>query len=156
GGTASERIALNEDTVWAGERRDRTNPEALANLPAVRRLLLEGKPAEAEALADRTMIARPRRLPPYQPLGDLPIRMPGHESVDGYLRELDLDHAIARLTYRVGDAVFRREVFASAVDQVLVVRLSCDRPGRISFSATLGRDQDARVEAVAPDRAVLR
>ena len=40
-----------------------------------------------------------------------------------------------------------REVFASAVDQVFVVRLSCDRPGRISFSATLGRDQDGLVEA---------
>ena len=118
GGTASERIALNEDTVWAGERRDRTNPEALANLPTVRRLLLDGKPAEAEALAERTMIARPKRLPPYQPLGDLRIRMPGHESVDGYLRELDLDRAIARVTYRLGDAVFRREVFASAADMM--------------------------------------
>jgi alpha-L-fucosidase 2 len=156
GGTASERIALNEDTVWAGERRDRTNPQALANLPAVRRLLFEGKPAEAEALADRTMIARPTRMPPYQPLGDLRLRMSGHESVDGYLRELDLDRAIVRVTYRVGDATCRREVFASAVDQVLVVRLTCDRPGRISFTATLGRDQDGRVEAMPPDRAILR
>src|SRR5262249_7458200 len=69
---------------------------------------------------------------------------------------LDLDRAIARVTYRMGDATFRREVFASAVDQVLVVRLACDRPGRISFSATLGRDQDGRVEAEAPDRAILR
>jgi alpha-L-fucosidase 2 len=156
GGLASERIALNEDTVWAGERRDRTNPQALANLPKVRRLLLEGKPAEAEALADQTMIALPRRLPPFQPLGDLRLQMPGHEAGDAYLRELDLDRGIVRLTYRVGDAAYRREVFASAVDQLLILRLSCDRPGRISFSATLGREQDGRVEAVAPDRVALR
>ena len=52
GGTGSERIQLNEDTVWAGERRDRTNPEALKNLPEVRRLLVAGKPNRAEALAD--------------------------------------------------------------------------------------------------------
>src|SRR5262249_36172645 len=90
------------------------------------------------------------------PLGDLRIRIPGHESVDGYLRELDLDRAVARVTYRVGDAVYSREVFSSAVDQVLVVRLTSDRPGRISFSATLGRDQDGRVEAVAADRVVLK
>ena len=60
------------------------------------------------------------------------------------------------MTYRAGDAVFRREVFATAVDQVMVVRLTCDRPGRISFSASLGREQDGRVEAAAPDRVVLR
>ena len=150
GGTASERIALNEDTVWAGERRDRTNPEALANLPTVRRLLLDGKPAEAEALAERTMIARPKRLPPYQPLGDLRIRMPGHESVERLPprarpgprdRPGDLPRGRRRLPPR-GLRLGRGPGPGRA--------LSCDRPGRISFSATLGRDQDGRVEAVGP------
>src|SRR5262249_54296720 len=126
------------------------------NLPEVRRLLFAGKPAAAEALAEQTMIAVPKRLPPYQPLGDLRLRIPGHERFDGYLRGLDLDSAIVRLTYRAGDAVYHREVFASAVDQVLVMRLVCDRPGRIAFSAALGRDQDGRVEVVAPDRLTLR
>ena len=156
GRTGSERIQLNEDTIWAGERRDRGNPAAFENLAEVRRLLFAGKPAEAEDLAERTMIAIPKRLPPYQPLGDLLLRFPGHEEIDGYIRELDLDSGIARVTYRVGDAVFRREVFASAVDQLLVVRLTCDRPGRICFSASLGRDQDARASASAPDRVTLR
>jgi alpha-L-fucosidase 2 len=156
GGTGSERIQLNEDTVWAGERRDRTNPEALKSLPEVRRLLFAGKAAEAEALAERTMIAIPKRLPPYQPLGDLRLRMPGHEEPDDYRRELDLDSGIARVSYRVGDAAFRREVFASAVDGVLIVRIECDRPGRVSLSATLGRAQDARAEAAGTDRVILR
>ncbi|WP_020465811.1 glycoside hydrolase family 95 protein [Singulisphaera acidiphila] len=156
GGTGSERIALNEDTVWAGERRDRTNPDALKSLPEIRRLLRVGKPDEAEALAERTMIAVPKRLPPYQPLGDLRILFPGHDQADDYRRELDLDSAMVRVSYRVGDATFRREVFASAKDQVLVVRLTCDRPGRLAFSATLDRERDARAEAVAPDRVLLR
>ena len=82
GGTGEERLALNEDTIWAGERRDRTNPEALKSLPEVRRLLFAGKVAEAEALAERTMIAVPRRLPPYQPLGDLRLRFPGHDQAE--------------------------------------------------------------------------
>jgi alpha-L-fucosidase 2 len=68
-----ERLQLNEDTVWAGERRDRTNPAGPSAVPEVRRLLFAGKAAEAEALADRAIIATPRRMPPYQSLGDLTI-----------------------------------------------------------------------------------
>src|SRR5262249_22809760 len=88
--------------------------------------------------------------------GDLRLDFPGHEDVDGYRRELDLDSAIVHVTYRAGDAVFRREVFTSAVDQVLVIRLACDRPRRISFSASLCREQDGRAEVVLPDRVTLR
>src|SRR5262245_20676145 len=128
GGTAAERIQLNEDTVWAGEKRDRNNPEGLHNLAEVRRLLFAGKPKEAEALAERTMIAVPKRMPPYQPLGDLSLTFVGHENPADYVRELDLDTGIVRVSYQVGEANFKREVFISAVDQVLVLRLTCDHP----------------------------
>jgi alpha-L-fucosidase 2 len=151
GGTASERIQLNDDTIWAGERRDRTNPEALKNLPEVRRLLFAGRPLEAEALAEATMMAIPKRMPPYQPLGDLELRFAGHEKAEEYRRELDLNDAIVRVRYRVGDLVFRREVFASAVHQAIVVRLTCDHPGHLSFSAALTRQQDAEAQVMPPD-----
>src|SRR5687768_4047395 len=91
GGVQAERIQLNEDTIWAGEKRDRINPEGARNLAEVRRLLFAGKPREAEVLAERTLIAVPKRMPPYQPLGDLLLRFPGHENASEYLRELDLD-----------------------------------------------------------------
>src|SRR5919197_2044207 len=155
GGFTEERIQINEDTVWAGERRDRLNPEGARSLPEVRRLLFAGKPKEAEALADRTIIAVPRRMPPYQPLGDLVLRLHGQEQPGDYTRELDLDSAVARVTYESGGARFPRELFASAVDQVIVVRLTCDRPGRISFAATLTREQDVRARAAAPDRVLI-
>src|SRR5439155_13073013 len=71
GGVSEERLQLNEDTVWAGERRDRLNPAGPAAVTEVRRLLAEGKAVEAEALADKAIIATPRRMPPYQSLGDL-------------------------------------------------------------------------------------
>jgi hypothetical protein len=74
GGVEHERLQLNEDTVWAGEQRD--PPESRRRpprLPEIRRLLFEGKAVEAEALADKAVIAVPRRMPPYQPLGDLTI-----------------------------------------------------------------------------------
>jgi alpha-L-fucosidase 2 len=155
GGPQSERIQLNEDTIWAGEKRDRNNPEGARNLAEVRRLLFAGKPKEAEVLAERTIIAVPKRMPPYQPLGELLLRFFGQQNVTDYRRELELETGIVRISYRSGDTRFSREVFASAVDHVIVVRLTSTRPGRISFAATLTREQDSKTRAVNPDRVVI-
>jgi alpha-L-fucosidase 2 len=155
GGVENERIQLNEETIWAGEKRDRNNPEGARNLAEVRRLLSAGKLKEAEALADKTMIATTRRMPQYQPLGDLLIKFSGQERPTDYLRELDLDAGIVRVTYKSKGARFTRQVFCSAVDQVIVVRLTCDHPGRISFSATLTREQDSKTSVLDPDWLVI-
>jgi len=71
GDTGRERIQLNEETLWSGGPRDTVNVEAMSEIGNVRRLLFAGKPREAIELADETMMARPRRLLPYQTLGDL-------------------------------------------------------------------------------------
>jgi alpha-L-fucosidase 2 len=154
GGAQQEQIQLNEDTVWAGEKRDRNNPEAGKNLAEIRRLLFAGMPHEAEVLADRTMISTPRRLPPYQPLGDLKIKF-GAQSVTDYRRELDLDTAIARVSYRQGGATFTREIFSSAIDEVMVVRITCDQPGRVTLTAGLSRISDAKSHVDASNRVIL-
>jgi len=158
GGILRERLQLNEETVWAGGPWDSTNPEALAALPEVRRLLFAGRPAEAIALADAKMMSRPLRLPPYQPLGDLWLEFPAGDQPDAgsYRRELDLACGIVRIRYRAGGASFTREVFCSAVDQTLVVHLAGDRPGCLSFDATMTREADAQVQTIAPARLVLR
>ncbi len=106
GGVESERIQLNEDTVWAGEKRDRNNPEGAQAIREVRRLLADGKPREAEVLADKSILSIPRRLPPYQTLGDLHLRFAGHGSPTNYTRSLDLDTGIARVEYTSGGARF--------------------------------------------------
>jgi alpha-L-fucosidase 2 len=155
GGVQSERIQLNEDTVWAGEKRDRNNPEGARGVPEVRRLLLAGKVKEAEALAEKSILSIPRRLPPYQPLGDLRLRFSGQDNFSEYTRELDLDSGLVRIAYQSGDARFTREVFSSAVDQVIAIRLTCDKPGRISFAATLTREADSQTRAISPDRVVI-
>jgi alpha-L-fucosidase 2 len=155
GGTSNERLQLNEDSVWAGEKRDRINPDATRALPEVRRLLMAGKVREAEALADKSVIAAPRRMPPYQPLGDLLLTFPGHEQAAEYERELDLDTAIARTRYRVNGVTYTREVFASFPDQAIVVRLSSSHAGKLSFSATMTREADATARAEAPDQVVM-
>lgn len=157
GGSVDERLQLNEDSVWSGGPMDRVNPAAAAAIPEVRRLLMAGRPVEAEALADKAVIAIPRRMPPYQTLGDLRIRFDhgGADTVSGYRRELDIDRAIARVRYESGGVTFTREVFASAVDQVIVIRISADRPGRVSFAATLGREHDASTRAIGQDGLVM-
>lgn len=156
GGLSRERIQLNDDALWAGGPKDRHNPEALKALPEVRRLLFEGKNEEATELAGRTMMGIPCRIESYEPLGDLWLDVPGLDTVSDYRRELDLDAGIVRITYRVGDACFTREVFSSAPDQVLVVRLTCNKPGRICCAASLTRSQEAETRAPAMDRLVLR
>ena len=137
GGVPAERIQLNEDTFWSGGPYDPIQDEALQYLPQVRRLIREGRYKEAQDLADQKLMGRPRHLQAYQPLGDLRLVMDGHDQPADYRRELDLDRAVVRVSYRIGETTFTREVFSSAPDQVLVVRLSAEGPARLSFTATL-------------------
>ena len=88
GETGRERIQLNEETLWSGGPRDTVNVEAMSEIGNVRRLLFAGKPREAIELADETIMARPRRLLPYQTLGDLWLAFEGHDAVTDYRREL--------------------------------------------------------------------
>src|SRR5438270_13931938 len=113
-----EHLQLNEDTVWAGKRMDRDNPDALRNLPEVRRLLFARKPLEAQKLAEEKLMGIPKRQPPYQPLGDLWLKYSrGPAEVKDYRRELDMDSGVARVSYSIGNDRYTEEVFSSAVDQ---------------------------------------
>jgi len=139
GGTASERLQLNEDSVWSGGPEDANNPAALAALPEIRRLLQAGKYEEADRLASRTLICRGAgsgsgngsHVPygSYETLGDLRLDFDGvTTNVTDYRRELDLDTATAITRFTSGGSAFTRRVFASHPDQVLVVELECDHP----------------------------
>jgi alpha-L-fucosidase 2 len=152
GDVRRERLQLNESSLWMGAPQDRDNPEALAALPEVRRLLFAGQPQEAALLAEKKMMGRPNRLESYQTLGDLRLAFDEPGTPGDYVRELDLDAAVARVSYRMDGVRFVREVFVSAPDQVVVVRLTADAPGRLTFSASLDRSQDARALTVARDR----
>jgi len=155
GGVNSERFQLNEDTLWGGGPYDPNNPEALSALPEARRLVFAGKYREADTLASQKMLAKPRGQMPYQAVGDLWLAFPEVDSVADYRRDLDLDTAIARVTYSVGGVKFTREAFASPIDQVIVVRLTADKPGRIAFSAGMKTPQKGAVAIESTDTLVL-
>src|SRR5262245_2469175 len=134
GGVATERLQLNEDTLWSGGPRDWDNPRAREALPEVRRLLAAGDYVAADGLC-REMQGPYTQS--YQPLGDLLLHFDSAGEPVDYKRELDLRTAIATTRYRHDGVVFTREAFASAPDQVIVVRIAGDRPGQLNFNATL-------------------
>lgn len=144
GGVEKERIQLNDDTLWAGYRRDRHSPEALEALPEVQRLMFAGKNQEATQLANRTMMGRPRHIESYQTLGDLILEFSGIEDAAEYRRQLDLQTAIASTTFEVDGASYSRDVFSSAPDDVLVVRMETDSPQGLSFTIGLSRPLSPR------------
>jgi alpha-L-fucosidase 2 len=156
GGVTSERLQLNEDTLHAGGPYDANNPEALAALPEARRLIFDGRYREASDLIGARMMARPLKQMPYEPVGDLVLEFPEHREFRDYRRELDLETALARVTYRAGDALFAREVFASPVEQVIVMHLECDRPGQVGFRAGLTTPQQATISVTGTDTLVMR
>jgi alpha-L-fucosidase 2 len=137
GGPAQERIQFNEDTIWTGEPREYQHEGAVKYLPELRRLLAEGKQKEAHELGMKEFMSVPLRQKAYQPCGDLNLEFPGHEAATDYERTLDLDSAVATVRYRVGGVTFTRETFASYPAQVIVVRLTADKPGALNFTASL-------------------
>jgi len=151
GGVAAERIQLNEDTFWSGGPYDAINPEALPYLPKVRELIREGRYKEAQDLADEKLMGRPRHLQAYQPLGDLRLVVEGHEQQPtDYRRELDLDRAVVRVRYRIGSTTFTREIFSSAPDHSIVVRLTADGPAKLRLLVTLDSKQPFAVRPLPP------
>ena len=141
GGIAGEQLQLNEDTLWAGGPYDPDNTNALAALPEVRRLIFDGKYAEAQKLASQKMMGKPLKQMPYETIGNLVLEFPTPATVGNYRRDLNLDTAIASVTYTSGGVKFTREIFSSPVDQVIVVRLTADKLGQISFIAGLNTPQ---------------
>ena len=137
GGTHTERLQLNENSFFSGGPYDTTNPRAREGLPRVRELVFAGRYAEAEKLANETLFGQPMKQMSYQPLAELLLVFPGLDGVRGYERSLDLDEAIATTSFRAGSATVVREVYASAADQLIVVRLAADKPKWISADITL-------------------
>ena len=149
GGVDEERIVLNESSVWSGSRQDADRPDAYKVLPEIQKLLLEGKNPEAEALVNANFTCQGPgsgggQYGCYQVLGNLHLSFhPGDPRlpVANYRRELNLNEAVANVQFSRGGVKFQRAMFSSAPDQVMVLHLSADRAGQISFDAHLDRPE---------------
>lgn len=135
-----ELIELNEDSVWSGGKRNRLNPDALEGLKEVRQLLSEEKIPEAEKLAFSKLQGVTPNSRHYMPLGNLYIDMKLQGAAREYKRGLDLENALAFTEFISGETSYKREVFVSEPDSVMVVHLSAEN-GTLEFSAYIdGRD----------------
>ena len=131
GGTDVEEIQLNEETFWSGQPHNNNSTESLAALPEVRRLVFEGKEAEAAKLIDRHFIKGPHGMR-FLPMGSLKLSL-GHKDVTGYQRALNLGDATATTSYIYNGVKYERTVFASQGDKVIVVQLKAGKKGALSF-----------------------
>jgi alpha-L-fucosidase 2 len=149
GGVETERLQLNEDTLWSGHPKDWNNPEAKEYLPIVRHLVLaEGKYVQAD---DACKHMQGPYNDSYLPLGNLYMKFDGHAGWSNYRRELNLDTAVVSVTYGVRGVAFSREVFSSAVDQVLVVYLACGDKGGLNFRISMDSPLHFSTEVAGED-----
>jgi len=81
--------------------------------------------------------AVPRYEADYQPFADLFLNFANTSKATNYKRELDLSRAIATTTYSINGITYTREYFASQPNQAIVIHISADKPGNISFEALL-------------------
>ncbi|WP_148091969.1 glycoside hydrolase family 95 protein, partial [Paenibacillus sp. 598K] len=153
GGSKRERIALNEDTLWSGTKRGPEREEPIRYLEESRRLIFEGRYSEAQEIIEQHMLGPAGHA--FQAMGDLTWEMSHPSAVEDYRRELDLRSGLCRVSYATGGIRMEREVLASAVDDVLAVRLQADRPGAISLEVALTSRLNYAVEKCGTDRLIL-
>ena len=152
-----ERLQLNDVTILSGSPQpDADRKEAYKNLPEFRRLIREGKYAEAEKFANANFNGPAPYQASYQLLGDLnfEFQLPAG-GVTNYSRWLDIDSAVSGVEFTVGSSKFQRELFASAADHVLVQRLTSSAKGGLNFTMRLTRPASAQTRSVGNDTLVM-
>ncbi|WP_422739212.1 glycosyl hydrolase family 95 catalytic domain-containing protein [Micromonospora sp. WMMD729] len=153
GNVDTERLQLNEDTVWAGGPYDSANTRGAANLAEIRRRVFADQWTSAQDLINQTMMGNPGGQLAYQPVGNLRLAFGSASGASQYNRTLDLTTATVTTTYVLNGVRYQREVFASAPDSVIVLRLTADRANSITFNATF--DSPQRTTMSSPDAATI-
>lgn len=146
-----ERIQLNEETVWSGSCQNSDNPDAPKYLEKIKNLLFEGKYKEATELTNKTQVCKGlgsgrgngSTVPfgCFQTLGDLWIDFDGKRPYSDYKRELNLEDATVTVTYTQDGVKFKRQVFISYPDQVMVVHLTADKEKQMNFTCKINRPE---------------
>ncbi len=156
GGVFNEHIVLNDITLWSGSPQDANRAGAYKHLPEIRKLIFEGKNAEAEALVNKVFVCKGAGsghghgandpYGSYQVLGNLHLKYDYGEDSDqvhfqNYYRGLSLDSAIARCSYSIDNVTYRRTYFTSFSDDVIILKITADKPGKVNFEVGLNRPE---------------
>ena len=147
GNPNEEHLQLNHHEFWAGSPYNNANPRAGRDtLDKVQRLIYEGKYQEAQDMARDNFVAQKVHGMPYQPVGDLFLKFEGHEKYINLHRELDIQDAVVISTYTANGVKYKREAFSSFVDNAIIIRITADQPGKISFSASMSTEQKGTIK----------
>ena len=151
GDVATDRIQLNEESVWSGSLQDSDNPKASTARNKINALLVAEKYKEANSLAYQTQLCKgigtnrangyDKPYGSFQTLGDLWLDFDSKSPYEDYQRVLNLSKAEAKVSYTQNGVKYERDYFVSYPSQVLAVRLSADQAKKLSFTARLTRPE---------------
>ncbi|MEI6865614.1 glycoside hydrolase family 95 protein [Flavicella sp.] len=155
GNPVNENIQLNEGTLWSGGPHRNDNPDAKDALADIRELLFQENFNEAHKLANAKIISKTSHGMPYETVGDLRLNFLDHDGFSDYYRKLDIENAVNTTTYTVDGVEYKREIFTSFTDEVIVMKLSADKKDKINFTATMDRPKPAKVSVFTENNNVL-
>jgi alpha-L-fucosidase 2 len=146
GNPTIERIQLNEESLWGGSKVQNNNPGSLAHLAEIRQFILNDKIPQAFDLSEKYIAGKPGKLRSYQVLGDLYFHFNDTlGEVTNYRRELNLETGIAKVSFMRNGQKIEYEVFSSAPDNVMVIRIKSDKSGGLNMGISLVRDRDVNI-----------
>jgi alpha-L-fucosidase 2 len=150
GNVDTETVQLNEHTVWSGSPNRNDNSLALDSLPGIRSLIFNGRQKEAEAMANRVILSKKSHGQMFEPVGSLRLVFDKHNDFTNYHRELDIEKAVTKTIYTIGDVTYTREILASFPDRIVVIHLTASKPGSLSFTAFFSTPQPKAVIQTTP------
>ena len=148
GDPAKEKLQLNESSFWSGGPSRNDNPDGMKGLDSIRYYIFNGNYVRANELSNKYLTAKQLHGSMFQTIGNLNLTFNGAENYTDYYRELDLGRAVFTTTYKVGNVLYKREVFASQPDQVIVMRLTASESGKLSFTASFDSELQKSVKAL--------
>lgn len=142
-----EKLQLNESTFWSGGPSRNDNPDGAKVLDSIRYYLFNGNYKRAQVLADKGLTSRKLHGSAFQNIGDLTLDFHNLGNVKSYYRELDIEKALTTTTFISNGTYFKREVFASIPDNIMVVKLSADKKNALNFTAAFDSELKKNVQA---------
>ena len=155
GGVPLEEIQLNEDTLWGGSPHNNYREGASKYLPEVRKLVFEGKTKEAAAMIDKEF-RTPQNGMPYQSIGSLFIKFEDQDNFTDYSRELDISNALATTEYKVDGVSYKREIFSSFKDNVIIMQIESSKRGALNFELSYKSQLDDVSTSDGDDAIILK
>ncbi|SOD12160.1 glycosyl hydrolase family 95 catalytic domain-containing protein [Pedobacter xixiisoli] len=136
GNPSLEQLQLNEETIWTGKPHNNVVDEHASTITQLRKMLFEGKYAEAQSLSKEKIKAVQNGMS-YQPAGDLWLQFPGHQTATNYYRDLNISNATTTVSYEIDGIKYTRRTIASLTDNLIAVHLKASKPNALTFNASL-------------------